>query len=33
MFDVVPYDDIIREGVVGSKFFAHQQEAVMTMVY
>ena len=22
MFDVVPYDDIIREGMVGSKLFA-----------
>ena len=22
MFDVVPYDDIVREGIVGSKFFA-----------
>jgi hypothetical protein len=22
MFDVVPYDDIIRQGVIGSKFFS-----------
>jgi hypothetical protein len=33
MPDVVPYDDIIRQGMVGSKFFACQKEALMTMVY
>ena len=31
MFDVVPYDDIIRQGIIGSKSFARQQETVMTM--
>ena len=34
MFDVGPYDDIIRQGIVGSKFFfAPQQEAIMSVVY
>ena len=33
MSDLVPYDDIIREGMVGSKFLFRQQEIVMTMVY
>ena len=33
MFNAVPYDDIIRQGMVGSKFFDRQQEIIMTMVY
>ena len=27
MFVAVPYDDIIRQGMVGSKLFTRQQEA------
>ena len=33
MFELVPYDDIIRQGIVGSELFARQPEAIMTMVY